>query len=302
MHDPHIDGRFSLSLVSQSPLLSFFRTSLIGSRYCDHYYIETVQALLGIASRILKLSDTIENEHRPVADDVQFYCPRFRSEWCQMDVLDNLGPEGVLCHRCGFTLERREDDAQKYRRLRSQIDPLMTSLSSIDPRRIPRFDVASALERKSLLEPDQATCLSQPDDPTAGGIRRELFAEVNESNARTGIDLAVSLYADEEAPRRKEVKTAQERDNSLPIWHRESKIIETSSTLQQQGGTGNNFMAVKPREDTSDGVKMEHAPMTDECYAQFRSDGGSYVKPLSRTNLGEEDEDEDEDHQFEDVL
>jgi transcription initiation factor TFIIE subunit alpha len=108
-----------------------------------YYYINFRQTIDAIKYRIYRLTKEVESMIRPTEERKDYYCPRCKSRWTQMEVLDNPGINGFNCHRCGESLERDDESAgdrgghEIQRKLMQQLDPLLNLLPEIDKVVIP---------------------------------------------------------------------------------------------------------------------------------------------------------------------
>lgn len=108
-----------------------------------YYYIDFRQTIDAIKYRIYRVTKEVEGAIRPSDEKKDYFCPKCKSRWTQMEVLDNPGPNGFNCHKCGFTLERDEESAankgvhEKQSRLMKQLEPLLALLPQIDGAFIP---------------------------------------------------------------------------------------------------------------------------------------------------------------------
>lgn len=108
-----------------------------------YYYIDFRQTIDAIKYRIYRVTKAVEGTIRPTEEKKDYFCPYCRSRWTQMEVLDNPGPHGFNCNKCGHALER-DDESQgdlggheKQSKLMKQLEPLLSLLPQIDQVVIP---------------------------------------------------------------------------------------------------------------------------------------------------------------------
>lgn len=108
-----------------------------------YYFIDYRQTIDAIKYRIYSVTTLIQGRELPADEKKEFYCPRCGSRWTQMEVLDNIGPEGFLCHKCQAPLERDESGGgtrgvnEKSARVMAQLQPMLDLLPQVDEHFIP---------------------------------------------------------------------------------------------------------------------------------------------------------------------
>ncbi len=108
-----------------------------------YYYIDFRQTIDAIKYRIYRVTKEVESMIRPTDERKDYFCPRCKSRWTQMEVLDNAGPEGFYCHKCSALLERDDDTVadrgghEMQSKLMKQLEPLLVLLPRIDEVVIP---------------------------------------------------------------------------------------------------------------------------------------------------------------------
>ena len=284
----------------------------------DYYYINLHAAIDAIKYRIYYLTEKVKDAYKPTEEKKDYFCPRCKNEYTQMEVLSNAYADGFLCLRCTFPLERYEISAadragnEKQSRLMSEIDPLLDLLKKIDAEEIPQNDFQSALsvaipvKRNEDTHPTQIyEVVKEENKPLASRIKSEAM-----------IDLDVTITTDEgrdEAERKaKELKAAQERQNALPSWHTESTIgikADPTSPVTSSAPTTSATISnptIKADLDTKAGILDSTAGLTqddqvEQYYASLRAEEARRedgLPPESQSQSEVEDDDEDG---FEDV-
>ena len=108
-----------------------------------YYYIDFQQTIDAVKYRIYRVTKDVEGMIRPTDERKDYFCPRCKSRWTQMEVLDNPGIDGFDCHKCGASLERDSDTADTkggheiQSKLMKQLEPLLVLLPRIDEAIIP---------------------------------------------------------------------------------------------------------------------------------------------------------------------
>jgi transcription initiation factor TFIIE subunit alpha len=168
-----------------------------------------------------------------------YKCPRCKAGWTELEVLNNVGPEGFLCHRCGELLEC--DDAaggesgghEKQSRLMGQLDKLLKLLQQIDAQDIPQNDFESALAvakpvgRNEGINPLRPTTLgdgARGPPVTVKGVAQA--APLLEINLTTN-----SEKTDEEQVAAAKRKAAIAAQNVVPQWIASSTVTGETTAV-----------------------------------------------------------------------
>lgn len=258
--------------------------------------------------------------YKPSEEKKDYCCPRCKAQWTQMEVLDNFGPSGFLCHRCGGTLEREEPTAgdsagsEKQVRLAAQLERLLTLLKDIDHATIPKNDFETALtlqipvQRNKDVNPVRITVPIETNSGPPAAVKG-----VNEPVTQ---DLTVDLTSSTEKTAAEKV-TEENRiasiaaQNALPIWHTQSTVTGGSSantdfkpgmkrdsiveTISKTENTNEDDKAIMANTtvDESDELAAYYARMAQEKEKEERED--------REDEEGESSDDEGEGDEFENV-
>ena len=110
-----------------------------------YYYIDFRQTLDAIKFRIYRVTKEVESLIRPTDERKDYFCPRCKSRWTQLEVLDYIGPEGFYCHKCDGPLDRDDESIgdrgghEMQSKLMKQLEPLLVLLPRIDGVVIPEY-------------------------------------------------------------------------------------------------------------------------------------------------------------------
>ena len=135
----------------------------------DYYYIDFHSTIDSIKYRIYRITQKVKDMYKPSEEKKDYFCPRCSARWTQLEVLDNVGPLGFICHRCNGVLERDEESAgdkgghEKQSRLMSQLAGMLKLLQQIDSEIIPNNDFDTAF---SYAVPVQRNHFVNPVRPT----------------------------------------------------------------------------------------------------------------------------------------
>lgn len=244
-----------------------------------------------------------------VNEKKEYFCTFCKAEWTIMEVLDNVSPNGFLCHRCHHTLtfeaDRNSGGHEQSTRLNDQFKFIGELLSKIDAVHIPECDFERALAKARPVVRD-ATHQRAATIPVDVDANRPMAVKgLTNTGPQT---IAVNISAAEglseiekEAERARKEKIA--RQNALPAWMSNSTVTGESFA----GGAEANTATAKKAEakDASMG-KLEDSGTSaqiDDIFEQLKADQAA--KRAREANAGGYDEfgseEEDDEDEFEDV-
>lgn len=231
-----------------------------------------------------------------------YKCPRCKASWTELEVLNNVGPEGFLCHRCGELLEC-DDEAggesgghEKQSRLMGQLEKLLKLLQQIDARDIPQNDFESALAvakpvgRDEGINPLKPTTLgdgARGPPVTVKGIAQA--APLLEINLTTNSEKTEEEQA--AAAKRKAAITAQ---NVVPHWIASSTVTgETTAVgLAQRDRMASAAWLETAKVDEDE--KKDATVVNDELsayYAQMQAEKEKEAQEERDDSSGDEEDD-----------
>ncbi|TDZ13310.1 Transcription initiation factor IIE subunit alpha [Colletotrichum orbiculare MAFF 240422] len=267
-----------------------------------YYYIDYRQTIDAIKWRVYTVDKQIQGTTVPASERKEYFCGRCKAEWTQMEVLDNVGPDGFACHRCGsgltHDLERNSTGHEQSTRLNNQFKFITELLPAIDNVVVPdnTFDVAIS---KAL--------------PVVRDASYQLVSTVPVSSlqptAVKGLDnvgpksMSVSISttdgpseAEKAADKARKEKIAQQ--NALPSWMSNSTVTGESFSTQ----AGPTPASEVEEADDKDAVAQstdnrEHAEL-DDYFARLKAEQAAEA---ARVLEEEGSDDEEEEDAFEDV-
>lgn len=276
-----------------------------------YYYIDYRQAVDSIKWRVYNITKDIQGTAVPASEKKEYFCNRCSSEWTQMEVLDNFGPEGFICHRCGnplvHDLERNSAGHEQSTRLNNQFKFVTGLLQQIDQVHIPdnTFDVAIANARPVVRDSSHPGVQSVPMDlaahrPTA--VRG--LANVGPKSMAVNISSAEGpTEAEKAAEQERRERIAQQ--NALPSW-----MVNSTITGEPFSGEGTPAVVAKKEElDEKDATLLQQVASDrdhkdiDDIFARLKAE--QEQKELEEDEFGtddDEDEDEEDEGDFEDVM
>lgn len=244
----------------------------------------------------------------PTAEKKDLHCPRCKSQYTELEVMDNIDPAtgAFLCHRCSHELERVQEDErgsenEHMKRLNSQLEPFLSLMRQIDATTVPENDFNAALSKHIPAKRDE--------DINPGPRTEIVDAPSRNLESTKGLEMkpekiAVQLQDDDTVKREAEAEEARRkrekeaRQNALPEWISKSTVTgeitavgakEERLRREREAHTG-------PIEDSSEDKKAVNTTDEDvmnEYWAKLEE-----IKAQEAAEAEEDDEDEDD---FEDI-
>ena len=274
-------------------------TRPINKEYCFIDFHATIDA---IKYRVYYLTEKVKELYKPTQDRKDYYCPRCKAQWTQLEVLDKVGPMGFECHRCGGILEREEQEAgdsaghEKQSRLMSQLDPLIKLLQKIDAQDIPVNDFEKALAMQVVVQRDRSNITK----PIALTNQSKTLA--NSTGNPVSAPLDVSVISSNETTDAEKVEEAKRKadvvaQNALPVWHTTSTVTGERTTSQKEGEPQTNGTSLAKEEKDE---KREAGALDDELTAYYTQLAQEKEKEARKEREEDASSGEEED-EFEDV-
>ncbi|KXJ92835.1 hypothetical protein Micbo1qcDRAFT_160663 [Microdochium bolleyi] len=281
-----------------------------------YYYIDYRQAIDGIKWRAYTVDKAVQGNAVPAQEKKEYFCRRCKSEWTQMEVLDNVTAAGFICHRCAYVLEydpdRQAGGHEQSTRLNNQLKFITELLPRLDEVVIPdnTFEVAHSharpVERDRTNQVAKSTVVESAKPTAVRGM------------ANTGPkDLTISI-TDQENITEEEAKAELERQrkikeaNALPVWHVQSTVTGQS---HDPSSNGDSASAAGKRENGDDEddkflddnkVSEAEQARVDDVFAllakqQQEEASRRAAEEEEDDDDGDDDDEDDEDEEFEDV-
>jgi len=276
-----------------------------------YYYIDYRATIDAIKWRVYLIDKQVQGNTVPEMERKEFFCPRCKSEWTQMEVLDKHGPHGFLCHRCDYLLEQHDPNSnsrgghEQSTKLNAQFKFITDLLPKIDNVVVPEntFEQALASARKVNRDETNPAYETAPLDaaverPTAvrGMVNvapQSIAVTLTASEGPTDADIAAEKA-------RKEKTTAQ---NALPVHFTHSTI--TGEQVKFNGDTGlPGSQSLEPdKKDLGLDTPSANGDLEgiDDYFAQLKAAQAKEAEQEKEEEFETDDEDE-EDVGFEDVI
>jgi transcription initiation factor TFIIE subunit alpha len=255
------------------------------------------------------LDEKVKMESKPSQEKMELRCPRCKSEYTIMDVMDNLDPDsggsGFLCKRCGSPLsmisadaaepDARDDTPAKFNK---QFGRILTLLQKIDNEVIPAITGQQALDamipvpRNDVFNPGARLI-----PVTAPVMRPQAVKGV--ATGPEKIEISITTDADNTAEQQaaeadRKAKIAAQ--NQLPEWHTHSTVTGelTAAGVRASNAALENGTSVGIKDEDQDEKKIDE-PTLDDYWANYAQELAREQAQASADASEEEDDDEFED-------
>lgn len=280
-----------------------------------YYYIDYRATIDAIKWRVYTIAKRVQGSAKPESERKEYFCPRCKSQWTQMEVLDRMDPvRGFLCHKCGFPLVRNENTDrgghEQSTKLSVQFKFITDLLPKIDQVVIPdnTFEIAiltaRPVTRDALLNPANETVpvSSLSNKPTA----------VKGLSNIGPTTIAVTLTSSD-GPTAAEKAAEQARKDAVLAQNQMPAHFTHSTVTGEQiiPSSGPSFKSSQAFEDSKD-QKIVTTPSfsgdveeIDSYFAQLKAEQAREAVQEQEDEFEtdyDEDDDEDEDLGFEDVV
>ena len=276
----------------------------------EFYYIDYRRAIDACKYKIHKIDEAVKKNAKPTAEKAEYKCPRCKSQYTTMDVLNSVDPEptaessGFLCLKCGFPLDEidaggqaddmADDTPAKFNKM---FGPLLRLMEEIDQMKVP------AVEGKDAVEGRVEVLRDKDVDP---GTKHEVVeTHVARPTAVKGLDtgpekvtIQIGSSAEQNEKQRAADKARQEKiqmQNQLPSWHTQSTVVKDtngSSATVKQEANGTDIPGVKTEVTEAKSTTQN----LDAVFAQIEAE-----RRRKEQEEEEDDDDDDDDDEFEDV-
>ncbi|KAM0255294.1 hypothetical protein ACHAQJ_005884 [Trichoderma viride] len=273
------------------------------------YYINYRHTIDAIKWRVYNIDKEVQGTTVPVNEKKEYFCSFCKAEWTAMEVLDSVGPEGFICHRCrhplSFEADRNAGGHEQSTRLNDQFTFISELLPKIDAAHIPECDFDRALSKARPVIRD-ATHQRAATIPVDDGSSRPMAVRGLANTGPQSIAVNISTSdgpseAEKEADRLRKEKIAQQ--NALPAWMSNSTITgesysataDTSASGASKEPAGRNLSQNKPVDNSA-------TTQIDDIFEKLKAEQAAI---LAREEDEEEEGEyasEEEDDEFEDVL
>ncbi|CAK7208235.1 hypothetical protein SCUCBS95973_000034 [Sporothrix curviconia] len=275
-----------------------------------YYYVDYRQTIDAIKWRVYKIDKDLQGPVVPPSEKKEYFCDRCGAEWTQMEVLDNVGPAGFLCHRCSSVL-RHGDGGQsggheRSTRMNNQFKFITDLLPKIDSVVVPDNDFETAFNGRRPVMRD-----STHQTHSSVGVDAMNRPTAVKGMANTGPStLSVSIQAgsgpsEEEKAEERAQRERVAQQNALPSWMSNSTI--TGEAFKTDLAAGVQTFDDDVKDPTIKAKTDANAEADiDDYFSRLKKEQAAEAAKKNSNNEDDEDEDDEEDdddeEEFEDVV
>ncbi|KAK0670851.1 TFIIE alpha subunit-domain-containing protein [Cercophora samala] len=227
-----------------------------------YYYIDYQQTVDAIKWRVYKTDKDMQGIAKPQDESKEYSCPRCKSQWTQLEVLDSVSMQGFLCLRCEAVLERSQEQEQpghqQLSRMNNQFKFMTDMLQQIDKGLVPEcsFDKAIAVARPIVREATHEVLASVPVEEMGGAGMGKPSAVKGLANTGPKTMQVTISDGNEEAELVESRKRKERflRENALPSWITDSSVPVPAATAAAAAAP---VMSFKMEEDEEDDLEFE---------------------------------------------
>ncbi|KAG6018546.1 hypothetical protein E4U40_000185 [Claviceps sp. LM458 group G5] len=275
------------------------------------YYINYRHTIDAIKWRVYTIDKEVQGAPVPASEKKEYFCNFCKAEWTAMEVLDSVGPNGFICHRCRHTLTSESDGTsgghEQSTRLNDQFKFISELLPRIDAVHIPECDFDRALAKARPVERD-ITHQRAATIPVDCNTHRPMAVKGLTNTGPQSIAVNISTSdgpsaADRDAERTKKEKIAQQ--NALPSWMSNSTVTGDSFS----GTVGDGTIALNQNSDNHDTAKSvvvdtRTSAQIDDIFERLKADKAAEIAKAMLDENGEDfgsEEGDGDEAEFEDV-
>ncbi|KFG83375.1 transcription factor spTFIIE alpha subunit [Metarhizium anisopliae] len=276
------------------------------------YYINYRHTIDAIKWRVYTIDKEVQGAPVPANEKKEYFCSFCKAEWTAMEVLDSVGPNGFLCHRCHHTLtfeaDRTSTGHEQSTRLNDQFKFISEILPKIDAVHIPECDFDRALAKARPVVRD-ATHQRAAAIAVESGPNRPMAVKGLTNTGPQSIAVNISTSdgpsaVEKEAEKARKEKIAQQ--NALPSWMSNSTVTGESFS----GTLSDGLISLKQDDENntaSKGKKVDAntSAKIDDIFEKLKAEQAAemakgVIPGGNDEDFDSEEEDGDED-EFEDV-
>ncbi|CAK7264096.1 hypothetical protein SEPCBS57363_000897 [Sporothrix epigloea] len=272
-----------------------------------YYYVDYRQTIDAIKWRVYKIDKDLQGPVVPPSEKKEYFCDRCSAEWTQMEVLDNVGPAGFMCHRCGSVLRHGDGGNsgghERSTRMNNQFKFITDLLPKIDSVVIPDNDFETAFNgrrpvmRDSTHQTHSSVGVDAMNRPTAV----KGMANTGPSTLSVSIQAGSGPTEEEKAEERLQRERVAQQ-NALPSWMSNSTI--TGEAFKTDIAAGINTLDDDVKDPTNKAKTDTNAEADiDDYFLRLKKQQAAEAANKNGDEDDEEDgEEDDEEEEFEDVV
>ncbi|EWZ46830.1 transcription initiation factor TFIIE subunit alpha [Fusarium oxysporum f. sp. radicis-lycopersici 26381] len=264
------------------------------------YYIDYRATIDAIKWRVYTIDKEVQGTTQVASEKKEYFCSFCKAEWTAMEVLDNVGPEGFLCHRCShvltFEADRTSTGHEQSTRLNDQFKFISELLPKIDAVHIPECDFDRAFAKARPVKRDETHQRAQTIAVDSGANRPMAVKGLTNTGPQSiAVNISTSDGPTEAEKAAEQARKEQiAKQNALPSWMSNSTVTGESFSANATPGTA----SVVKKESSKDAGPAAPAVANAQIDDIFEKLKAEIAQEKSEE---EEDEEEEEEDLFEDV-
>lgn len=275
----------------------------------DYYYVHFHPAIDAIKYRIMRLKRKVEQMYQQDVSKKDWRCPHCKAEYGELEVLDSIGAEGFICHRCGHVLVETEEAGkpsgthEKIRKLNTQLNKFENIILQIDAQTVPENNFYEAWERRKEIPKIAGTGQTVREFVAVGNRRDERTRGPDQVDASAlNINLTSNAELDKEEEAKREARRAElAKQNQLPVWHTSSAISGAGPTdVQAEERLVGGILKKEESEDKKLDSSLQNDLAIQAYLAEMKQEQEEEERKKALEEMESVDDDDDED--FEDVV
>ncbi|RFU26665.1 hypothetical protein B7463_g9671, partial [Scytalidium lignicola] len=275
-----------------------------------YYYIDYRATIDAIKWRVYLIDKTVQGNTVPTDEKKEYFCTQCKAEWTVMEVLDKRGPEGFLCHRCGFLLQHNLDSDrgghEQSTKLNAQFKFITDVLPKIDQVVIPENTFEQALSSALKVVRDD-TNPANDTAPVDASSEKPTAVRGMTNLGPTSISVTLTTSdgpseAEIAADRARKEKIAAQ--NALPQHFTHSTISgEQVKFGAQPLYQASQALETDKKDAAADNISANgDAAEIDDYFARLKAEQAKEAEQEKDEEYETDDEDDEEDLGFEDVV
>ncbi|KAG5767300.1 hypothetical protein H9Q72_004632 [Fusarium xylarioides] len=222
-----------------------------------------------------------------------------QAEWTAMEVLDNVGPEGFLCHRCShvltFEADRTSTGHEQSTRLNDQFKFISELLPKIDAVHIPECDFDRAFAKARPVKRDETHQRAQTTAVDSGANRPMAVKGLTNTGPQSiAVNISTSDGPTEAEKAAEQARKEQiAKQNALPSWMSNSTVTGESFSASAAPGTA-SVVKKESSKDAGPAAPAVANAQIDDIFERLKAE-------IAQEKSEEEEDDEEEEDLFEDV-
>lgn len=278
----------------------------------EWYYLNFHHAIDCLKYRMHKLSRHIEAIGAPTTEKKGRSCPRCKSSYNELEVMDNISAMGeFLCHKCQHVLDEVDEadlgENESMKRLNDQLSRMVDMMRQIDSTDVPENDFEAALSHHVPITRGDWNPAAKREivdfKPSLANSKGLALApeEITVTVLEDGDDSKITA---EEAARK---RAEEAKQNSLPAWIAGSTITGELTAIgykeAAERAARDAHASALHLDDGSEEKKVNNDDdgVMDDYWAALKAEQEREKQEAAEEDDEEEDDDDDEDD-FEDVV